>query len=440
MKILPIILCIIFFLIGYIKEPRKINPITVFCGEWAIIPILSVLCLYNLQEVSDNTYFYIFLGCIGFILGFYTRTKINFQYKKQLSYNRTVGNYTYMPNNTFIQSILILTLIFYGIESINSLVLLLQGNSLALIRKLAQEGIQYNGNVFWNAFRLLIASPSSLALCPIAAQEFLKKTNRNKYIIIGTICIAILKTISDGSRGSFIFFAFSLLVCFLYSTQSGTVIKKRKHSISSKLKIRTLFFYILFSAGVLFLFIVTMSRSGENTLRYTYYYFAMEPLMFEKFAKIVEENNLYGLGMASFNGLLFPIFYVISNFLQIGYPTYWRKIYDMLESAGTNWQVITTTGLTANSYTTAFWNLYLDARILGIFIGMFVYGYFVAYCYKKVLLNQNQKNLSIYCIVLFGVFYSFQFILFENIYFAIAFILLSLFCYRRSQVNHKMSI
>lgn len=431
MRISPIFFCIIFLLIGYFKELRKLNPITVFCGEWSFILILSVLGLYNIQEASDTTYLYILLGCIGFVAGFYGGKGKKVRFKRKTRHRKLTRAYTFVPNYTLVKVLLTLSLAFYAIESISSIILLLQGNSLAFIRVQAQEGIQYNGSAFINAFRILIASPSSLALCPIAAQEFFKKTNRNKYIIIGPICICLLKTISDGSRGSFIFLAFSFLVCFMYYSQSGTVEKKKRHSVSSKLKIRTLLFYVLVLVGVIFLYIVTISRTGENTVRYTYYYFAMEPLMFEKFAKIVESNNLYGLGLASFNGLLFPLFYIICNFLQIGYPTYWRKVYDMLESAGTDWQVITTTGLTANSYTTAFWNLYLDGRVFGIIVGMLIYGYFVASCYRKVLQNQNEKALSVFCLVLYGVFCSFQFVMFENMYLAISFVLLSLFCYRK---------
>lgn len=440
MRIVPIIVCVMFFLIGYVKEPRRLNPITVFCGEWAIILILSMLNLYNIQEVSKETYLYIFLGVLGFLFGFYGKKRFKIRIKRQNKHNSQEKRFIFVPNYLFIKIIMTLTLAFYLLESINSIVLLLQGNTLALIRRQAQDGIQYTGNIFVNAFRILIASPCSLALCPIAAQEFFRKTNRNIYIIVGTLCITILKTISDGSRGSFIFMAFSFLICFFYYSQSGDLIKKKSHMISSKIKNRTLFFYVLAFAGVVFLYIVTISRSGENTLRYTYYYFAMEPLMFEKFAKIVESEKLYGFGMASFNGFLFPIFYVICNFLQLDYPIYWRKVYDMLESAGTNWQVITTTGLTANSYTTAFWNLYLDGRILGVFGGMVLYGLFVASCYKKVLRSQNEKSLSIFCIVLYGVFYSFQFILFENIYFALAYVFLSFVSYRKIETRSNVDI
>lgn len=435
MRIIPIIFCIIIFIIGYIQEPRKLNPVTVFCGEWAIIVFLSVLGLYNILEVSDVTYFYIFLGCIGFTLGFYGGKGNKIRFKTKISYKKLAQGYSFVLNYTLVYVLITLTLAFYFFESISSIGLLLQGNTLALIRVQAQEGIQYNTNPFINAFRILIASPMSIALCPIAAQEFFKKTNRNKYIIIGPAGICLLKTISDGSRGSFIFLAFSFLVCFMYNSQSGNVKKAMSHFVSSRLKIRTLFFYTLALAGVVFLFVVTISRTGSNTVRFTYYYFAMEPLMFEKFAKIVDSNNLYGLGMASFNGLLFPMFYIICNFLQISYPAYWRRVYDMLESAGTNWQVITTKGLTANSYTTAFWNLYLDGRILGIFFGMFIYGIFVGTCYKNVLQNQNEKTLSIFCLVMYGVFSSFQFIMFENMYFAISFVCLSFLCYKRIRIK-----
>lgn len=53
--------------------------------------------------------------------------------------------------------------------------------------------------------------------------------------------------------------------------------------------------------------------------------------MFEKWALRTDQAGLMGFGRASFNGVLFPLFYLISSLFQIGYPKGWRQIYDIIE-------------------------------------------------------------------------------------------------------------
>lgn len=120
---------------------------------------------------------------------------------------------------------------------------------------------------------------------------------------------------------------------------------------------------LFIAAGLGYLFWkMTLARNGAGRMiSFSYYYFAMQPIMLEKWISRVNSANLVGYGMASFNGFLFPFFYLISNFFQVGYPSYWRSLYDMIEAVGTDWQTITVGGLTANSYVSVFWYLYLDS-------------------------------------------------------------------------------
>jgi len=440
MATIALAFCIIIFVIGYIFEPRKVNPTTIFFGEWAVILFLAKLNLFSLIEASDYTYKYIFCGCFFFAIGFYMNLWSKKKYFIFRKNNKIINKYTYELNLKILYGLLIITLVFFIIDSIGAINLLLHGYTLEIIRKQAQSGIQYSANIYMNAVRILIASPVSFATVPFAAIEIFKK-NKNKFIIVSVLAISILRVIADGGRSPFIFFGLSLVLCFFYQNELAMSKRKklgkvtiRKLRITKKLK----YFVLAAIAGGIFLWIVTLSRSGTNTLKFTYYYFAMEPIMLEKWITITDASKLYGWGMASFNGFFFPLFYVITNVLNVSYPSYWRKIYDLLESTGTNWQIITASGLTANSYVTAFWNLYVDARWVGIILGMFLYGIFVGSVYKKVLYTQNEKDLSIFCLVMLGVFYSFQFMIFENMYYAIGFVLLEFVLYRRIRITEEV--
>ena len=158
--------------------------------------------------------------------------------------------------------------------------------------------------------------------------------------------------------------------------------------------------------------------------------------MAEKWMNIIQNNGLIGYGMAAFNGILFAFFYLTTNILQLGsYPVFWKQIYDTIEGFGTQWQIITTTGSTANSYVSIFTTFYLDGRIIGIVLGMLVYGIWIAYIYNKCLKNRTERNIAIYSFSLIGVFYTFQQFVFQNIYYAIAFIMLVMFMYKKEKMN-----
>lgn len=173
---------------------------------------------------------------------------------------------------------------------------------------------------------------------------------------------------------------------------------------------------LFIAAGLGYLFWkMTLARNGAGRMiSFSYYYFAMQPIMLEKWISRVNSANLVGYGMASFNGFLFPFFYLISNFFQVGYPSYWRSLYDMIEAVGTDWQTITVGGLTANSYVSVFWYLYLDGRLFGVIIGMALLGYIMSALYERVIKEQTTRLMAAYSLLMVGLFYSFQYIVFSN--------------------------
>lgn len=226
---------------------------------------------------------------------------------------------------------------------------------------MAQSGAQFSNRIM-NAIRIIIVSPFSMAIMPIAAMEILNE-KRDKRVLGFAIIITALRTFSDGGRSAFFYFAMSLAIGYTYHRKSGKARFNISNRFNGKLRItRKKFMALFIAAGLGYLFWkMTLARNGAGRMiSFSYYYFAMQPIMLEKWISRVNSANLVGYGMASFNGFLFPFFYLISNFFQVGYPSYWRSLYDMIEAVGTDWQTITVGGLTANSYVSVFWYLYLD--------------------------------------------------------------------------------
>ena len=331
----------------------------------------------------------------------------------------------------------IITVIFFLKDFVDSFIYLIQGKSLSFLRQRAQQGTLFT-NPILNAIRILIAAPFSLALTPMVAANFFSK-KKNKLLLIATLVILLERLLSDGGRSPFIYLILSFLICFSYSNSSDVIGKQRNLNNDKRFHLtkRNIYFAVFLVICASGLFLMTLSRSGADSLRHTYLYFAMEPIMLQKWNEIVDESQLLGYGMASGNGCLFPLFYILINsigkVLGIDYPKYWRSIYDMIEAVGTNWQIITNVGTPANSYASIFWTFYLDGRMLGIIIGMFIYGFVVGCVYQKAIKNPSERNLSVYCLVLIGVFYSFQQFIFENIYYSIAFLMLITFMYTKGK-------
>lgn len=86
----------------------------------------------------------------------------------------------------------------------------------------------------------------------------------------------------------------------------------------------------------------------------------------------------------------------------------------MIEAVGTDWQTITVGGLTANSYVSVFWYLYLDGRLFGVIIGMALLGYIMSALYERVIKEQTTRLMAAYSLLMVGLFYSFQYIVFSN--------------------------
>lgn len=432
---MALIFCAVFFVVGYLCEPQKINPVTIFFGEWTVILFLANLNLYSIIPASNYIYGYILVGCICFAIGFYLVRIQPFRIVFYTNGKKLGNTFSGDLNKKVVYPIIVVTIIFLLIDSAQSIVSLVQGNSLEVIRKYSQEGMQYGSNRFINAIRILVTTPMSYIVMPLATVEFFKY-EKNRFIIFSAVIISILRVIGDGGRSPLIFFGLCFILCYFYQSK-GRIKRKKLKKAKNKLVIKkkSIIFLCVLLLGIVLLYQITLSRSGANTIRYTYYYFAMEPIMFEKWALRTDQAGLMGFGRASFNGFLFPLFYLISSIFQIGYPKGWRQIYDIIELVGTDWQVITSTGLSANSYASVFWNLYLDGRILGIIVGMFIYGIFVANIYQKVINFKNEKNLSIFCLTMLGLFYSFQFIIFENIYYSLAFLALEFLVFKNGNRN-----
>lgn len=412
-----LVLCALAFIVGITTEKRKINPISLMFGEWFAIILLASMNLYDILPASDHTYLMIFIGLLSFLVGYYIVRIVKI--KK--------GNKQYTIRNWLVALLAIISIIVFTLDAAQALRIIIGGGGLKAVREIAQSGSLYNNRLL-NMLRFIVATPFAFAVAIVAPVNFFLSKKRNKPIYAVAIALIVLKIISDGSRSIFILSAVTAILCFTYTKREEI---HRVFFIFSK---RMWIGIGITLVTAVVLVYMTISRSGDDSLRYTYYYFAMEPIMFEKWTSEVSASNTVGYGTASFNGLLFVLFNLSSSIFGIAQPAGWTMTYDFIERVGTDWQVITSNGLTANSYVTVMFPFYLDGREYGICIGMIFLGVIMGVAYRSIENNVNERNMSIYSLMMIALLYSFQLFIFENIFYSMSFIML-LMIYKRSQVR-----
>ena len=433
---LTMLFCFGMTILGKITEKRFLNPVTAFYCVWTLILFLTSLKLYGLNATTDTIYSYMFIGFLAFAIGYYL-FRGEFKQKQQIfSFGRfRIGirnTDSYILRYKIIYLLCFLTLIVYILDFSVSLGYLLSGNSLDFIRHMAQDStsdLNVQSDIL-SAMKNVLISPFVLALQPIVAFDFWLG-NRDKKLLGLDIIILLLRVLTDGSRSNVVYFVlhFILGFTFIYCKKQKKFLKNLKKK-NKKIAIAVLIF------GVVAILWITISRSGENAIKYAYYYFTMEPYMFEQWAEKADKLHLLGYGMASTNGFSFAVFYILKNLGLMSYPEAWHSINTIIGETQTQWMIISSFSSRANAYVSLFWYLYLDGRVVGIIIGMLIYGIIGARSYWTALKNMSCKAMCIYAFILQGLIMSFVRLQFGNIIYAVAFIMILCF-YRRVKVKKE---
>lgn len=184
-------------------------------------------------------------------------------------------------------------------------------------------------------------------------------------------------------------------------------------------------FSLMCITGLVVLAALTYSRAGQAAIRTIYYDFAMPPIMFEKWIDVVKDYPL-GYGMASLNGFLYPVDYILRNSVHASLPDSFNSLYNLIQLTDTEWKWIGD-GVTANAYVSAFWFFYTDGRLFGVIFAAAVYGFICRNTYKNAILNHSVKSVSIFCLVIIGVFYTFGTFEFSQCSYALALLYISFF-------------
>lgn len=433
---LTIFVCIIFLLISQLYKNQRLNTLCVFNLLWLIVVVLSKLRLYGLYEASQKAYIVILVGILCFDLGY---CMLN----KKLTIKAISNKYkarTYEINYKFILALCCLEFLLRLSDLKVTIPSLLNGQSLEIIRKMQQDTgseLYTNRSGIETALRTLFMYPFLTALIPTAAVDFWMG-KRDKALQFATIGLSVIAVFCSGGRGAILMFAVSYAAIYFLS---GNYLKHYATLKKLDKRKRKRIFIVSIVAAAVILIATTLSRAGQNTIRFLYYYFAMPPYMLSEWMNTIEQGGLYAYGMSSFCGYTFTIVYLIKNLLRLSsYPEFFYDI--VLQTAATDqeWLIISSMGSPANAYVSLFWFPYYDGRIIGVIAILFLFGVFVKQIYIRARNFSDLRMVAIYVLLLYGIFMSFVRFQFSSTSHALAFIYILLMFKRRRGNNTSLNI
>ena len=426
MAIVCVIFCIVMFFVGKKTEKKVINPLSVFCLMWGIIIFLSNLHLFNLYTPKENTFVILTSGIVSFSFGYFMAKGLmgdrRFILKENGLDTKKVCR-TYVINYRVLYLAFLICIPFYIKDFVSVISSIGFGNSLKALQGLMQGTDDvFTRSSIESACLLLFVRPFSWISCPIVAVDFWMGRRDFKLIILQLITI-FLRIFTTGGRASFIQFMFYFLCAFVLSESNNLRFKCKKMRFRAR-KNKKLF-SLMCITGLVVLAALTYSRAGQAAIRTIYYDFAMPPIMFEKWIDVVKDYPL-GYGMASLNGFLYPVDYILRNSVHASLPDSFNSLYNLIQLTDTEWKWIGD-GVTANAYVSAFWFFYTDGRLFGVIFAAAVYGFICRNTYKNAILNHSVKSVSIFCLVIIGVFYTFGTFEFSQCSYALALLYISFF-------------
>lgn len=417
------------------RDKNILNPLILFYSVWALVMGLHSMNLYGLYKASHEIYSYIFLGLIFFGLGYYCTCAFKKKYKIVII-NKNKNIYNYILRYSLVYILAIICILFFLKNFLLALQTLVNGNTIDSLRVMAQDenSILNSSSNISNFIYNFIVLPSATVIEVVAVVDFWFG-KRDKHLFIMNIIIIIMRVISDAGRTPLFNFALYMIFCYLLSK---VINGKGINNIKLKQKMNKKIIRRYGILGVISLGMLTFLRSGALFLRHLYFYFAMAPYMFNHWASVVDKSEITSYGTASMNGYVFSFFYFIKNLINTSYPEFIQKVYDLIAQTDSLWINIAPGSTAANAYVSAFWFFYLDGRLIGIVVGMFLYGSIATTIYLSVKKTESIKMISLYIIIIQGIVFSFIRFPFAKIYYALAILMLLLLVYKPVRVKEKI--
>jgi oligosaccharide repeat unit polymerase len=396
---------LLFTLVSFIKNKKWYHPILLFNILYTLTLGLLIFDIFNYSDPSNLTILVIFLGIFSMNFGGYFGDKIKVEHK---NFQNKIKKKSL---DIIILILQVILLIFYSFEFLNILPLYLSGVDLSYIRGVYFEGnpnIIFLSNNFWFFSRVYIQEPLFLVTMVYSTIYFIKYDNKRSFFIF--IALIFIKLLFTAGRFSIIYLLISVMVTLGFYNK---YFSKRFKFIKNKANlIILLLIAVTFSVSI----IRGVTQLGTSLYIYLTGYL---PLLSNLLDILQYENYV---GILSFFGIISPFFFFSNNILGIPYSNFYISAIEIrnLTSIRTD---ISSEGISYNAFATPFFTLYADLGLLGVFLGMFIWGLISSLVYKIALRNFNDGSFAILLLFIVPIVKSLQEYPFSNASFIIALIL-----------------
>ena len=342
MSIIAVILASSLAVLSYKIEKRLYNPVTLFCGIWALVILFAALHLYGMKEASDYAYSIMTLGIVCFSFGSYIALSIRKRFRISLIRKRQSSNASgnYNINYPVVYVVGTIVLVYLVVESIVAFFAYRSGIQM---NELRSSMMGYSTTGYASGMALLRQGPLALIYSFVFLPGF-----------------------------------YSLLLV----TSVDVIIGQKRKLLIVKAKKWIKRTVIIIIIGFLVVSNIRFSESEKTMAQQLYMYFTCTVPLFDYWLEFEKATGAHTYGVVSLLGLLrLPC--NILKMIGITFPT---VILNSANEIAVNWDSFVNIGpeLNYNSYVTLFLYFYKDAGIIGVIIGSLLFGFVCGRAYKNL--------------------------------------------------------
>lgn len=396
-------LVILIALIECYKYRTIVNPISLMLLLWGGMIVFSTLNIYDVRSINPRTYQLITVGLICYVFGVKVGEHSNITILQRTRTIAARGTPSFRYKVLLILAVIALMFLLY--QGINALRLIRQGYGLDYVRHLLfeyEENEMRSSSAVVRVQKFIVDPIVCLftVLLPVSIIYRWKEILKHKVILL-TICACYaLNIISSGGRLLIIALGLYFFTCSRLKNMSY-----ERYEVAWKDRLRIIIIPFLLA---FLTFKITLLRGGENfdLVRHLYIYFGT-PINFLDYNLELINNkypNFESCGLSSFYGVLYPFFLLLR--LIIGrYPPIINTIHEL---SVTNLQdsVFLGDGIRINAFATNMYQPYIDGRLVGIVVILFLFGFLSGITFHQAVKYNNLLYISLYLLFEYHIVFS----------------------------------
>lgn len=404
------ILFVFFTLIGILIVGNVWNPITLFCGLYALIMFFYSLHIFELYAASDTAVSIVLIGVCSFFGGAISKCMIR---RKKIPNKVVLDNSIQSINFKLLNILNILALIYLCVTAVVVIRMLLSGSSMWYIRYILYNedstvGVR-SSNLSVQLYSYFVW-PWTYVIIPLSVYLFLLKRDKSKevklFLVLSTINIALFILITAG-RISIIYYLLYFILTRLISRKSQKVPFKYKIIIA-----------IFVVVSMIAINAISASRLSRPLIENAYLYVCgCIPFLSSRLQSFQSGSHVFTYGLSSFRGFFVLLIALLSR--TFGVPDIWSNV---IENCYTQDFTNIAPNVTFNAFSTLFYYFYVDFGMIGVLVLSFVYGFVSMNFYEKFVKKPTFKNLMLYGLIVFGLVFSMIRFQFTNASYAFSFI------------------